>query len=88
MSKFRGVIMGLGQFCAIVLVIVFTIGGGAIGYLASPIVVIPYANLHLAPGIFGIWVGAILGFLISMFFAAMLFGIAEIAKNTSDRWFQ
>jgi hypothetical protein len=94
MGKFRGAVMGIGQLCAIGLVIFVTAGGGILGYVVATSVKylsgynIPNAMQHLDPSILGICVGAILGFLVSMFFAAILFGIIEIAKNTSDRWFQ
>lgn len=94
MDRFRSVVMSVGQFCAFVLVILITIGGGSVGYhvfnalksSANPYA-LPPVMLKLDPGTFGVGVGAIVGFLVSMFFAAILFAVVQIAKNTSDRWF-
>lgn len=94
MNRFRSAIFGFGQFCAIVLVVFSTITGGIVGHHIFDVInrpangsAIPAFMQKLDPGLFGTGAGAITGFLVSMCFAAILFGIVEIARNTSDRWF-
>ena len=93
MGRFHGAVIGIGQFCAIVLIVFITAGSGAFGYLAFNAVkntggyTFPQVINYLHPGFVGMCLGAIVGFLVSMFFAATLFALVEIAKNTSERWF-
>jgi hypothetical protein len=89
MSPFRRAIIGIGEFCALLLVVCLTAGGAGLGYLMS----IMAKNTTGFTAAIGnvqadIAVGAALGFVISASLAAMLFALAAIAKNTSERWFQ
>ena len=94
MNRFRSAIFSLGQFCAIVLVIFSTIAGGVVGRHIFDAInrsangyAIPAFMQKVDPSLFGAGIGAITGFLVSVCFAAILYGIVEIARNTSDRWF-
>jgi len=91
MSLFRRVVIGTGEFCALLLVVGLTVCGGWLGYVTSSAFKITTAtsmseairNLDI-----GVLAGGVMGFLISMVIAATLCAAAEIAKNTSERWFQ
>lgn len=91
MNMLRRAVLGIGEFCALMLVIVLTIGGGWLGYRAA-------SNLELTTAVslsaavrsldIGVIIGAIAGFVFSMVIAATLSALVEIAKNTSERWFE
>jgi len=91
MNRVRRAVLGVGEFCALLLVMVFTVSGGWLGYVVSSTLKLTTAasisaairNLDI-----GVIVGAAAGFLISMVIAAALSALVEIAKNTSERWFE
>lgn len=91
MGIFRRAIIRLGEICALLLVICFTIGGAGLGYLVSASMrhatdySIPDAIRHFDVGL---WAGGVVGFLISILITATFFAMVEIARNTSERWFQ
>jgi uncharacterized protein YacL len=90
MSAIRWAIIAVGQFCVFLVVICLTVGGGYLGYLFSnPMGASGNNSILDAIRNFDIsvWVGAVVGFIISMVIAAAFFAVVEIARNTSERWF-
>jgi hypothetical protein len=66
--------MGIAETMAVLLIFVGTFAGG----------ISVAANVHSTPGVvgFGFIIGAILGFVLSSAFAAVVFCFAQIERNT------
>lgn len=97
MGAIRWAIIAAGQVCALVLIVCITIAGAIVGYsisngqaiLKSVSIyhrLLLYDTLPLRDP--GLWVGGLIGLLISLLIAAIFFSLVEIAKNTSEQWFQ
>lgn len=79
---FRRFIIGLAELLQVVCIIVVTLGGAAAGLGAATLMADHMGRSADTIGDIGMVAGGVVGFVISVTTAAILFALAETARNT------